>query len=64
MPCAFGCNMCNKCGKFTELLKRRGTRLCPGCKVAVTGDAATCPECGRVLPPAFDRAPGVRSRGA
>lgn len=61
MPCAFGCNMCNKCGKFTDVLRMKGTRLCPGCKVAAPPDATHCPNCGRKLPPPMNRAPGVRS---
>ena len=61
MGCAFGCNMCNKCGKFTELLKRKGKRLCPGCRTVAPDDADFCPECGRRLPPKFT-APGVAAK--
>jgi predicted amidophosphoribosyltransferase len=58
--CGFGCNMCNRCGRFTELLKRRGKRICPGCKMAAPDDAVLCPNCGRKLPPKFVE-PGVRA---
>ena len=61
MPCAFGCNMCNRCGKFTELLAQQGRRFCPNCKTAAPDGAAVCPECGRALPPPFERKPGVAS---
>ena len=48
-----GCNMCNRCGKFTELLAAQGKRLCPKCRIVVEPDATHCPDCGRILPPPF-----------
>ena len=44
--------MCNKCGRFDDLLAGAGRRSCPVCGTNPPDDAKSCPQCGAPLPPA------------
>lgn len=58
-----GCNMCNKCGKFTELLASMGKRRCPHCGYVPSSSAETvCTQCGLLLPPPMPPRPGGSSQ--
>ncbi|MGI6217352.1 MAG: zinc-ribbon domain-containing protein [Coriobacteriales bacterium] len=52
--------MCNRCGKFDELLKSRGKRSCVSCGAEAPNGASICPSCGAPLPPE-PLPPGVSS---
>ena len=64
MACAYGCILCNRCGKLTRLLKETGgaVRICPSCGTIPPDDSSrTCAKCGAPLPPALTAAPGIPS---
>ena len=47
----YGCNFCNRCGKFDDRLKENAQRRCPRCRTVLKDEDSACPGCGLEIPP-------------